>query len=163
MSDNYYQILGVETDASEEEIKRSYKKLAMQYHPDRNKEEDAEDKFKKIAEAYQVLSKSDTRRRYDLGERGNFNMSDGPPINPFDIFQQMFNMNMNGAEIHIGGMRGAEIHIGGMGGHCFSTTQTNIQIVNGKKIETIIESQGGNTRKRVIVTDLQTGERFIQI
>ena len=162
MSNSYYKILGVNDDASEDDIKRAYKKLAMQYHPDKNKDEGAEEQFKKIAEAYQILSNSDTRRRYDLGERGNFNEPHGPEINPFDIFQRMF--NINGSTIHISGLNGARIHLGGgMSAGCtFSSTQTSVQIVNGKKIETIIETQNGNVQKRVIVTDLQSGERFIQ-
>ena len=55
----YYEILGVERDAAEEEIKKSYRRLAMQYHPDRNPgNQEAEEKFKEAAEAYEVLSDS---------------------------------------------------------------------------------------------------------
>jgi molecular chaperone DnaJ len=63
---DYYEILGVERNASEEEIKKAYRKLAMQYHPDRNKgDKDAEEKFKEVGEAYAVLSDTDKRARYD--------------------------------------------------------------------------------------------------
>jgi len=67
---DYYKILGVERSASEQDIKKAYRKLAMKYHPDRNPgDKQAEDKFKEINEAYQVLSDSGKRSRYDqLGD-----------------------------------------------------------------------------------------------
>ena len=68
---DYYEILGVPKDASSEEIKDAYRKLAMQYHPDRNKAPEAEEKFKEISEAYAVLSDDEKRRQYDeLGHAG---------------------------------------------------------------------------------------------
>nr|HID57966.1 J domain-containing protein [Desulfobacterales bacterium] len=67
MHDNdYYKILGVSRDATDEEIKKAYRKLALKYHPDRNKGNKlAEEKFKKISEAYAVLSDREKRRQYD--------------------------------------------------------------------------------------------------
>ena len=62
---DYYEILGVPRNASEEEIKRAFRKLAFQYHPDHNKDPGAEDKFKEINEAYQVLSDPEKRSSYD--------------------------------------------------------------------------------------------------
>ena len=63
--DDFYQILGVPPDASQDDIQRAYRKLARAYHPDVNKDPSAEDRFKEIAEAYDVLSDPQTRRRYD--------------------------------------------------------------------------------------------------
>jgi len=63
---DYYEILGVPRNATKEEIKRAYRKLALQYHPDRNKSPDAEEKFKEISEAYAVLSDDEKRRLYDM-------------------------------------------------------------------------------------------------
>ncbi len=62
---DYYEILGLSKDATESEIKKAYRKLAMQYHPDKNKDDDAEEKFKEISEAYAVLSDTEKREQYD--------------------------------------------------------------------------------------------------
>jgi curved DNA-binding protein len=67
MPKDYYQILGVRKSASTEEIKKAYRKLAMKYHPDRNKgNKEAETKFKEISEAYAVLSDQEKRKQYDM-------------------------------------------------------------------------------------------------
>jgi len=62
---DYYEVLDVPKDASKQEIKRTYRKLALKYHPDRNKSPDAEEKFKEISEAYAVLSDDEKRSQYD--------------------------------------------------------------------------------------------------
>ena len=63
---DYYEVLGVPKDASADDIKKAYRKLAVKYHPDRNPDDkDAEEKFKEAAEAYDVLSDSDKRAKYD--------------------------------------------------------------------------------------------------
>lgn len=71
MGKDYYQTLGVSKGATEEEIKKAYRKLALKYHPDKNKAKGAEDKFKELAEAYEVLSDKRKREIYDqVGEEG---------------------------------------------------------------------------------------------
>ena len=64
---DYYEVLGVERGASDAELKKAYRRLAMKYHPDRNKAPDAEEKFKEIAEAYAVLSDPKKRAQYVIG------------------------------------------------------------------------------------------------
>ena len=63
---DYYKILGVERDVAQDEIKRAYRKLARKYHPDVSKEADAEERFKEVNRAYQVLSNPYEKARYDL-------------------------------------------------------------------------------------------------
>ena len=71
MAGDYYQILGVSQDVDKDELKRAYRRLARKYHPDVNKEAGAEEKFKEINRAYEVLSEPETRARYDrFGEAG---------------------------------------------------------------------------------------------
>lgn len=68
---DYYEVLGVQKGSSKDEIKDAYRKLAMQFHPDRNKDLGAEEKFKEISEAYAVLSDDQKRQTYDqLGHSG---------------------------------------------------------------------------------------------
>lgn len=71
---DYYEILGIDRKASQEEIKKAYRKLAKQYHPDRNKgNKKAEERFKDIGEAYELLSDPEKRKAYDnFGSQGNF-------------------------------------------------------------------------------------------
>src|SRR3972149_10827472 len=83
MAKDYYKILGVLRNASDEEIKKAYRKLAMQYHPDRNpgKEKWANEKFKEINEAYGVLGDPQKRRQYDqFGTVGNIGDIFGSPF-----------------------------------------------------------------------------------
>jgi molecular chaperone DnaJ len=91
MGKDYYNILGVSKDANESEIKKSYRKLALKYHPDKNPDDkNTEDKFKEIAEAYSVLSDSEKRSNYDRfgSAEGGGNPFGG--MNMEDVFSQFF-------------------------------------------------------------------------
>jgi DnaJ-class molecular chaperone len=71
---NYYRLLGVDREASGEEIRKAYRKLAMEYHPDRNRDKPGcEERLKDINEAYQILGNQEKRRRYDLSRQQPFN------------------------------------------------------------------------------------------
>src|ERR671932_1270615 len=65
--DDYYKVLGVDRKASQDDIKKAYRKLARQYHPDTNKAPGAEERFKEISEAYDVLGDPEKRKKYDRG------------------------------------------------------------------------------------------------
>jgi len=108
---DYYEVLGVSKSANPEEIKKAYRKLAIQYHPDKNPDnQEAEEKFKEAAEAYEVLSNPEKRQRYDqfghqgLGGNGGFG---GGGMNMDDIFSQFGDIfGGGGFESFFGGGRG---------------------------------------------------------
>lgn len=95
---DYYEVLEIAKTASADDIKKAFRKLAMKYHPDRNKEPDAEAKFKEINEAYQVLSDPKTKQTYDTYGHSGLNQQgfNSEGMNPFDIFNQFFGGGQGG-------------------------------------------------------------------
>ena len=90
---DYYEVLGVNRSASDDEIKKAYRKLAVKYHPDKNPgDQEAEEKFKEVSAAFEVLKDSDKRRKYDqFGHdafRGGAASAGG--VDPFDLFRDAF-------------------------------------------------------------------------
>src|ERR1700746_2896585 len=92
---DYYEVLGVGRTATDEEIKRSYRKLAVKFHPDKNPDDPhAEEKFKELGEAYDVLIDPDKRAAYDRFGHAAFAQGGGgfggSFHDPFDIFREVF-------------------------------------------------------------------------
>ena len=101
MAKDFYKVLGVDKNATEDEIKKAYRKMALRFHPDKNKEADAEEKFKEISEAYEVLSDKDKRANFDRygseGMRAHSGMGghrhssfSHPATDPFELFRTFF-------------------------------------------------------------------------
>jgi curved DNA-binding protein len=86
---DYYEVLGVPRDADQDAIRRAYRKLARKYHPDLNSDNDAEDRFKELGEAYEVLSDPDKRERYDrLGANWRQQEQEAPDANFEEFFDR---------------------------------------------------------------------------
>lgn len=123
---DYYEVLGVDRNATETEIKKAYRKLARQYHPDVNPDnKEAEAKFKEISEAYEVLSDPEKRSRYDRfghagteaggfgGGFGGFGGGPGPDFGGFgDIFDMFFGGGFGAARPQRGPRKGADLQLG---------------------------------------------------
>jgi molecular chaperone DnaJ len=87
---DYYEVLGVGRDASQAEVKKAYRRLALKYHPDRNPDDpSAADKFKEAAEAYEVLANEETRRRYDMYGKAGLR---GVPLHEFSSVDEILNV-----------------------------------------------------------------------
>lgn len=114
---DYYEVLGVERTADGAEIKKAYRRLAMEYHPDRNSSEDAAERFKEINRAYEVLSDADKRTRYDRFGHAGVDGNGGPQgfdgFQTFegfgDIFDAFFGGGGRGGRRRRGPARGADL------------------------------------------------------
>ena len=166
---DFYEVLSVSRDANDQELKTSYRKLAMQYHPDRNPDDPtAEEKFKECSEAYQVLSDPEKRAAYD--RYGHAAFSGGAPGaggNPFtggaqdlgDIFGEMFNMGGGGGRKASRVQRGRDLR--------YDLTLEFEEAVFGKekeitirRMETCVDCKGsGAARGKAPVTCTQCGGR----
>jgi curved DNA-binding protein len=131
MAEDYYQILGVKKDASQDEIKKAYRKLAMKYHPDHTKgDKAAEEKFKKISEAYAVLSDKEKRKEYDTfgseGFRQRFSQED--IFRGFDFGDIFKEFGFGGGDYFSGRSGGRRFTFGGGPGHNFGGGQQQARV-----------------------------------
>jgi len=176
---DYYEVLGVQKDATEEQIRKAYKKLALRWHPDKNPDnkKEAEEKFKEINEAYSVLSDLQKRSNYD---NGGFSFGDfgfGEDFDPMEIFKSFFKKHGKGGKDEFGfgfdddffgddfGMGGfgnfEKMDFNNFGGFGQGTSvKTTTQIINGKKVTktetTTIDSQGN--KKTVVREENSDGQ-----
>ncbi|MEQ9404144.1 MAG: molecular chaperone DnaJ [Cyclobacteriaceae bacterium] len=145
---DYYEILGVDRNATKDELKKSYRKTAIKYHPDKNPDDkEAEEKFKEAAEAYEVLSDDEKRSRYDRfghqgvgGANGGFS---GGGMNMEDIFSQFGDI--------FGGGNPFESFFGGGGGRSQRTRKgTNLRI----KLKLNLKEVANGVEKKIKVNRL---------
>ena len=127
---DYYEVLGVDRSASQDDVKKAFRKLAFKYHPDRNKSPDAEDKFKEISEAYAVLSDPEKKQQYDMfghaGISGRYSTEDIFNATRFrdifsefgfnfeDLFSRFFGggFGFNFQQVRTGPRRGSDLETG---------------------------------------------------
>ncbi len=160
MAQDFYKTLGISKDASSEEIKKAYRKLALKYHPDRGGGEEASKEFKKVNEAYQVLSDPQKRSQYDQFGKTDFSSAGGQGgFSGFEGFSGFG--NGQGFEFDFGG--------GGLGdifenffGQAFSQVQAEIRItpaqaVLGDKLQAEI---AGEKVELDLPAGIQDGQSF---
>jgi len=164
MAKSLYETLGLSDNASESEIKKAYRKLARQYHPDVNKDPKAEEKFKEINAAYEVLSDKDKKAQYDMhgdnmfgGQNfHDFTRSQGAGVDLDEILRQMFSGGAGGGFSGFGGSAGGFSGFGGASG--FSSQQQrqqpNLDIETSVTIPFNVAILGGSHSVSV------NGERF---
>ncbi len=142
---DFYDILGVDKSASQEEIKKSYRKIAIKFHPDKNPDDDtAEEKFKEAAEAYEILSNAEKRQRYDrFGHQGVGGAAgggfQGGGMSMDDIFSQFGDI--------FGGHNPFESFFGGGGGGARARKGSNLRI----KLKLSLKEIATGTEKKIKV------------
>lgn len=159
MFQEYYQVLELQNNASDEEVKKAYKKMAVKYHPDKHansseqEKKEAEENFKKIADAYDVLTNKE--KHIPSFAQGNFRRGS---IDPHEIFNQIFK-DMNIGRQMNGMHRGMNVSINMPVNMNRVMRSSSISIVNGRRVETINETINGVTRQQTIVSDLNNGSQ----
>ena len=184
---DYYEVLGVPKDASDDVIRKAYKKLAIKWHPDKHVDDkkEAEEKFKEISEAYSVLSDPKKKREYDTGGI-DFDFGDFDNFDPFAMFESFFGRGKHGGFGNFGfsGFDDDDDDFFGMGGKKFggfkmgfddddfgfgnfgsgfaqgqgTSVKKTTQIINGKKItKTETTTYDSDGNKKTVVKE-ETGD-----
>ena len=168
MPKNYYEILGVPKTATEDEIKRAYRKLAHQYHPDKNKGDDK--KFKEINEAYQILGNKEKKEQFDrFGRTFEGVPGEGFPYGGFggfgglsDILEELFGFGRGGFSARGGPASGWDFGRGGFS-RAWSTIQTtlNLDFITATLGGDIEVSVRGEKMSLKIPAGVQNGEALV--
>jgi DnaJ-class molecular chaperone len=159
--ENYYNILGLQPGANEEQIKKAYHKLAIKYHPDKNKAPDAEEKFKKISEAYQMLTNPPEEQQPPPQQRQPAHAFRGAHfVHPDHLFKQFFNNSFTQHQNPFSGQGQQMFSFNpGVSGNAAShTVHTTISIQNGHKIETRVETCNGTRKETRTVVEINTNQ-----
>lgn len=165
---DYYNILGLNKNASDDEIKKAYRKLAIKWHPDKNpdKQKEAEDKFKEISEAYEVLKDSRKRQIYDkFGKNGLNNENSGfsngfNNVSPDDIFKNFFKTEnvFNNNNVHRNFTR---FNFGGASG--FESTRQSKALNTEHKLRCTLEELYNGVNKKIKLERNFGNKRFIEM
>ena len=166
----YYKILELESDASESEIKKAYRKMALKYHPDKNPSQEAQEKFKSISEAYEILTNKTTPTPTQ-------NMNNHfTSRNPHDLFRDFFqNMGNMGNMSHMSNKSSGNpmfhfinssfpSHVQvfqNSPNNSISTTHRSSVKKGNEHIETIIEKRNNRETRTIIKTNIQTDAKTI--
>uniref|UniRef100_A0A6C0H3H8 J domain-containing protein n=1 Tax=viral metagenome TaxID=1070528 RepID=A0A6C0H3H8_9ZZZZ len=146
-------ILGLEGNASPEEIKKAYKKMALKYHPDRQEQtlsdeekKNAEEKFKQVSEAYELLMNPEKFNNFNNGPHGF-----GGFVDPSELFNQIFrDMNMNQGN-PFSNMQGFHVNFNNPGFNNNVMRSSSVFFINGQRIEKVSETVNGVTHEHTII------------
>jgi DnaJ-class molecular chaperone len=163
MDTEYYDILGISKSATQTEIKKAYRKLALKYHPDKNSSDEAAEKFKKINEAWSILSDEEKKATYDkFGKQGLEGGGGMGGFNPNDVFSSFFGGGMGGmGGFPFGGMREEEPEIPTIK-KSFGLTLKEIYTGTTRKISVTRKSLRANFKGSQICSACK-GKRFIML